>query len=334
VAGRVCAVSPPNIAFGKYWGKRGEAGLNVPAGESLAVCLDRFHARVVLGEARGGADEFYWNGARLPHAAETPFKRVLAALGRCREGEAAINAEVTFPLPARAGFAGSSASLSAFAAAATRWFGGAEDTASLSALARKGSGSACRSVPGGFVAWGRGGQSEDESYGERIAPPGHWPELRLLLVELSSAPKKVSSTEGMNRCASTSPLYSLWVKESTCHTRALVEAVLVRDFAEMSRTATANWQLMHAVCRAAQPAVIYLTDVSMRVVDLVNRLSSALPVFVTFDAGPNPVVVTLSIHEDEVTAALAGEVPDAAIHSCGVGEGTRIVAGGDVEPNS
>lgn len=331
---QVTAVSPPNIALVKYWGKVGAPGLNLPAGESVAVCLDRLHARVSIEPVASRGAEFYWNGVLLPHDATEPFRRVLSALG-WEPGRSGMRVEVVFPLPARAGFAASAASLSAFAAAASRYLGGPEDRVSLSRLARLGSGSACRSVPGGFVYWSRGERpSGEESFGQQFAAPGHWPELRLLLVELSAVPKSVSSTEGMIQTAATSPLYDDWPARCDRHAIQMRDAICGHDFASMADCASMNWQLMHAVCLAARPPILYLNGKSAAVMDLVAELAAEVAVFVTFDAGPNPVVVTLARHEGEVASALSRVVSGAAVHSCGVGVGTTICEGGEDEPDS
>lgn len=57
----------------------------------------------------------------------------------------------------------------------------------LSAIARQGSGSACRSMYGGFVQWLMG-QKEDgkDSIAQQVEPDSHWPELRILVLVVSS----------------------------------------------------------------------------------------------------------------------------------------------------
>lgn len=53
----------------------------------------------------------------------------------------------------------------------------------LPSIARQGSGSACRSIYGGFVHWKAGiDDLGSDSTAVQIAPHTHWPEMRILIL--------------------------------------------------------------------------------------------------------------------------------------------------------
>src|SRR5699024_1977171 len=78
-------------------------------------------------------------------------------------------------VPTAAGFASSASGFAALAAAASKALGLKMNDEELSKITRQGSGSACRSIYGGFVEWEKG-QLEDgtDSYAIPVAPQDHW----------------------------------------------------------------------------------------------------------------------------------------------------------------
>ena len=125
--------------------------------------------------------------------------------------------------PAAAGLASSAAGFAALAVAARAAAGFKRDTKAESILARRGSGSASRSIEGGFVRWNRGKRPDGkDSFGEQLFDEGHWPELRLLVGMVSREEKEVKSRDGMRSTVETSPYYPAWAKDAEREVKAIV----------------------------------------------------------------------------------------------------------------
>ena len=323
---RAVAEAPPNIAFVKYWGKR-DPGLNLPVADSISVCLDRFRTRVEIAGSDGmDGDEVWWNDAPLgaPHLSR--FVRVFRWVRERTGLDFPVTARVATRLPARVGLAGSAAAMAATAGAAAALHGIELSQRELSALARLGSGSACRSVPDGYVRWHCGSLADGgDSFAESFAEPGHWPELAILVVMLDSRAKGVSSTKGMARCAQSSPHFDAWVAQCGRLAPRAASAVISRDFRKLASVSRSSAMSMHALCLTACPPILYVTPETVKALELVSELSARLPLFHTLDAGPNPILFTLDDHVDEVAGAMAAHFPDARILKCKPGPGVRIV---------
>ena len=327
---RVEAQAQPNIAFIKYWGKRDERW-NLPFADSVSVCLDSFETRVALErKPELVRDELYWNGQRVSASYQGRFGGLLE-LARERTGDrVAMQLSVKTNLPSRVGLASSSACMAAFAKALDAAYGLELGERELSGIARLGSGSACRSVPGGFVRWKRG-QREDgsDSTAELIANPGHWPELEVLVVVLTTKAKDVSSSAGMLRTARTSHQFSQWVEQCQSQSEDAVQAIARRDFESLGRLTERNARTFHGLCLTAVPPLLYVRESTISMLELVAELQREVPLFYTLDAGPNPVLFTLSDSKEMVLAAIADRFPYAAVFCCKAGGGARLSAGVD-----
>lgn len=316
------ASAPPNIALVKYWGKRDESG-NLPAADSVSICLDGPRTKVTM--VPSDADEVIWNSERLAEPLLPPYQRVLDAL---RRPPHRVRIGVTTSVPVAAGLAGSAAVMAALAVAAADYFEVALGDPALSALARCGSGSAARSVPAGFAYWHRGALADgSDSFATSIAGPEHWPELRLVALFLDRERKLVSSTVGMRRTAATSPLYRRWVEACNEAAPRMRDYILARDFAALAAATREQAMHMHATCLTTQPPILYL---SRRAVALLETLDTALPTdswSATFDAGTNPIFLTLSQHLPDLVAALEELAPGIERLVARPGKGAALEAG-------
>lgn len=167
----------------------------------------------------------------------------------------------------------------------------------LSSIARQGSGSACRSMFGGFVAWEMG-ENEDgsDSIAVPIAAEDHWEELCAVIVVASSAKKAVGSTEGMQRTVLSSPLMKERIDIVPARMEAMEAAIKTKDFPAFAEITMKDSNQFHAVCVDSYPPIFYLNDTSKKVIELVHSINDiegmAIAAY-TFDAGPNAVVFTL-----------------------------------------
>lgn len=293
----------PNIALVKYWGKRDHA-LNLPAAGSLSMTLGPVRTRTSLrwGQER---DSFVLDGVEQGLRETAKIGRFLDLIraGRDDLGGAEVVSDNDFPTAA--GLASSSSGFAALAVAATRAAGESLPGPALSALARRGSGSAARSVFGGFVRM-RAGELEDgsDACAEPVFGPGHW-DLAMLLAVTVEGPKSVSSRDGMNRTQDTSPFFSAWVDTVEPAIEDAVEAIGARDFERLAGIAEASALQMHASAIASVPGVLYWRGATVDVVHAVRQWrAEGTPVFFTIDAGPHVKVCTPASEAEAVAQRL------------------------------
>jgi diphosphomevalonate decarboxylase len=192
----------------------------------------------------------------------------------------------------------------------------------LSTIARQGSGSACRSLYGGFVRWEAGAPGTPgalDSKAVQVADEAHWPELTLLIAVASEKKKETGSTDGMQRSVATSPLLAHRAAAVVPARLAAIEAAYTaRDFPTFARLTMADSNQFHATCLDTYPPVFYMNETSRRVVGLVHKLNGegvkgvAQPAVIagyTFDAGPNAVIFCLRKDAPTVLAALLAHFP-------------------------
>lgn len=317
---RAVARSHPNIALVKYWGKQNEQ-LILPAAGSLSLTIDAFPTttEVTLDE-RATADTFSLNGA--PGAAgQTARVSALLDIVRAAAGvHTFANVESVSEIPTDAGLASSAAGFSALAAAAAAAYGVDLDSRALSRLARRGSGSASRSVIPGLAVWHAG--NDEESFAE----PVDGPDVRMVIVTLSTGAKPVSSREAMRICMLTSPYYSAWVDSTKWTLDGALEACKDNDFTRLGRITELHANRMHALIQSADPPIRYLTPQSVAVFDSVAQLrQEGRNCYATADAGPNVVVLTTPDDAEHVARHLA-EFGQTRVVSAG--PGTAVIERG------
>lgn len=291
----VRATACSNIALVKYWGKRTgvPAELNLPAVGSLSMTLDALRTETELAPA--AADAFELDGRPVAgDEARKVFRqldRVWAAAGRSAPRPAArVRSWNRFPTAA--GLASSASGFAALTVGAAAAFEADLPAAVLSSLARQGSGSAARSIFGGFVRLERGSAPDGSDCRARpIAGAEHWP-LTLLVVQTTAGRKPIGSTDGMERCRQTSPYYAPWVETSEADLDAAEAALLRRDLPALGRVVEHSCFKMHACMMATDPPLLYWNPTTVAVVHEVWRAREAgLAGYVTIDAGPHVKVL-------------------------------------------
>ncbi|MGV8027079.1 MAG: diphosphomevalonate decarboxylase [Anaerolineaceae bacterium] len=280
------AFAHPNIAFIKYWGNRDET-LRIPMNSSLSMNLDALSTTTSV-EFRSDLqhDDLVIDGMNAaPQAVQrvSTFLDIIRARMPEKNLKAIVISDNNFPMGA--GIASSASAFAALAAAAARAAGLELDEVSLSRLARRGSGSACRSVPGGFVEW-QAGTSDADSYAFSIAPAEHWQLVDLIAV-VSHAPKEVGSSAG-HALASTSPLQNTRVADCPRRMQICRQAILEKDFLAFAEIVELDSNLMHAVMMTSSPPILYWEPATVAMMKkVVEWRSQGLQVCCTIDAGPN-----------------------------------------------
>ncbi len=300
------ALAHPNIALIKYWGDR-DATLRLPSTGSISMNLAGLYTRTSVSfDDTLVADELMINGTPAHGQA---LDRASALLERVRQmagmkSFARVTSENNFPMGA--GIASSASAFAALALAASSAAGLALNQRQLSRLARLGSGSACRSVPGGFVEW-LAGDTDEDSYAVSIAPAEHWA-LADCIALVSQAHKPVVSRQG-HVLAVTSPLQAARVADTPRRLDLCRHAILERDFAALAEIAELDSNLMHAVMLTSTPRLLYWQPATLAVMQaVVAWRQQGIPVFYTIDAGPNVHVFCLGEHAERVVSLLR-EIP-------------------------
>ncbi|MGO9065981.1 MAG: diphosphomevalonate decarboxylase [Myxococcaceae bacterium] len=319
--GKATARAHPNIALVKYWGKR-DAALVLPHQSSFSVTLAPLEVTTTV-ELGTPHRQVELNGKE---AQGRERDRVLALVDRVAQeagralGGVRVASRGNFPMAA--GLASSAAGFAALARATRAAAGLADDVASTSRLARTGSGSASRSVQGGFCTWHRGRRPDGlDSFATQDFAETHWPELRLLACVVSAREKDVSSRDGMQATVETSPYYPAWVQDAEAEVPRARDAVGRRDLLSLGALAERNAWRMHAAALAGEPPLLYLRAETLAVVlALPAARAKGCPVFFTLDAGPNPVLLTTAEHVPRV---------EALARSAGASDVVRCAPGGD-----
>jgi diphosphomevalonate decarboxylase len=317
--GTATAVAHPNIALVKYWGKA-DAAMNLPETGSLSLTLDVFPTTTTVTLDDSLDDDGLDLDGRPANG--TPLDRVRRFLDlvRAQAGRTEHARVVSHnTVPTGAGLASSASGFAALAAAASAAYGLPVDAVSLSRLARRGSGSASRSVLPGLAAWHEG--DDASSY----AVPVSGPAVAMVVATVDAGPKAVSSREAMRRSAATSPYYPAWVTSTRETLVAALAACAASDFTALGRLAETNAMRMHAAIQACDPPVRYLAPTSVRLFDRIATLrADGIDVWGTADAGPNVVAVCRPDDAQQVADALADLAPVTVAHA---GPGVRLVPG-------
>lgn len=293
-----------NIAFIKYWGNRDQA-LRLPQNPSLSMNLAGLKTvTTVAFDAALPHDLISINGSVATGAAAARVVRhldLVRSMARLTV-RARVDSRNTFP--SGAGIASSASGFAALTVAATSAAGLELSPEALSALARRGSGSASRSVPGGFTEWQMGGSpTGDDSFAVSIAPPEYWDLVDVIAV-LSAAHKATGSTEG-HGLADTSPFQAARVAGAPARLTACRAALLSRDFSAFATVVEDDAVAMHAVMMTSRPPLLYWQPLTVAIIHAVPAWrAEGLPVCFTIDAGPNVHCLTLSTHVAEVERRL------------------------------
>jgi diphosphomevalonate decarboxylase len=322
--GEAAATAQPNIALVKYWGKR-NATLNLPAAGSLSITLDALHTRTrVRFDDALDADDITLDGER--DAAQSRKIGAFLDLFRTRAGIVTrARVESANDFPTGAGLASSASGFAALAVATDRALGLHLDPRELSVLARRGSGSAARSIFGGFVEMAAGTRDDGEdAFAAPLLDASAWP-LKVVVAITNRKRKAVDSRAGMETSQRTSPYYRDWVATVPRDLAAARDAVQARDFGKLAEVSEASCLAMHAVMLATRPALIYWNGATLDCIQCVRALHlRGIGVFYTVDAGPQVKAVCLPDEAAGVAEALR-DVPGVEdVMVSGLGEGARI----------
>ncbi len=318
--------APSNIAFIKYWGAK-DLGRAIPANPSISMTLEHCRSRTTVEWlAAAGDGQVRWRGGAgaLEEAPPDFASRILGQLGNLRrwaevEGHFRVATENSFP--AAAGLASSASGFAALTLATVAALGRSVSEFEASRLARmSGSGSASRSVSGGYVEWPFG--PAEDGWAEQIHSADHW-QLADVIALVATEPKRTSSLEGHRRARS-SPYWRARQGALPDRLEIVRRALEERDLTALGETIEAEAVDLHCVAMTSLPAIFYWQPATLEVLSAVRQLRrDGVEAYSTLDAGPNVHVICRPESATRVARRLAETAGVSQVIEDQVGHGPR-----------
>lgn len=314
-----------NIALIKYWGKKNES-LILPMNNSLSLTLDAFYTETEVSFSEAYMEDQFYLDNQLQD--EKATKKISTFLDIVREKAGTTKKAKVISqnfVPTAAGLASSASGLAALAGACNEALKLGLDDQALSRLARRGSGSACRSIFGGFVEWEKG-HDDQSSYAHPISSDGFEDHLAMVFLLLNEQKKDVSSRDGMRRTVETSSFYQGWLDSVEADLYQLKQAIKTKNFQLLGETMEQNGLKMHGTTLAARPPFTYWSPDSLKAMQAVRDLrNQGIPCYFTMDAGPNVKVLVQKDHLDKVKTTFSDLFSSQQVISAFAGPGMTII---------
>lgn len=317
------AIAHPNIALIKYWGNR-DHELRIPENGSISFNLGGLFTKTTVEfDIQLEKDSLEINGVNIENSGLKRVTNFLSFVRKMAEKPhfARVISQNNFPIGA--GVASSAAGFAALSLASTKALGLDLSEFDLSRLARRGSGSACRSIPPGFVEW-IPGRTDNNSYSYSIASADHWDLVDIVTIVMGRH-KAVGSTAG-HALARTSPIQKARVADAARRLEIGKEAILSRDFSALAEIVELDSNLMHAVMMTSSPTLVYWEPATISIMKVVPEWrSEGIPVCYTLDAGPNIHVICQKNYVEIIKERLNKISGIEQILVAPVGGGTELV---------
>lgn len=279
-----------NIALVKYWGKKDQE-LIIPQTDSLSLTLNEFYTTTTVNfDNHLTSDLVAIDQQTLSKQAAKKVIHVLDIVRQLSGIKAFARVESINHVPTAAGLASSASAFAALAGAASAAAGLNLSGRDLSRLARRGSGSATRSIYGGLVEWQKG-TDDTSSFAQPILENVDFP-IEMLAVLVDTKKKKVSSRSGMQSSVETSPYYDAWRQVVANDMVAIKQAIKAKDIDQIGHIAEENALRMHALTFSADPGFTYFNGETLTIIKAVEDLrNQGVNCYYTMDAGPNVKVI-------------------------------------------
>lgn len=319
---KATAIAPSNIAFTKYWGRKDEA-LRLPENGSISMCLSNLLTTTTVEfSANDSQDEIIINGGGVE---EGEAARIIKHLDRIRKmANIDLKAKVVSGnnFPSGTGLSSSASGFAALTLAASKSAGLNLPEKELSILARQGSGSACRSIPSGFVEWLNGDTSET-SYAKQIFPPNFW-ELADVVAVVSTGKKEVSTSVGQ-QSAQSSPFIKTRLAHMKQKNRLIKKLIKEKNYQKFGEEVEAEALELHTIMLTQRPALIYWTAGTLKIMKLISHWrTEGIPVYFTINTGQDIHLICEQKNVNKVKAKLKKieEVKNIIVNT--PGEGTKL----------
>lgn len=288
-----------NIALIKYWGKRDET-LFLPTKSSLSITLPNLTTTTNISKSTSLTDQITIDNKIISGKEKQKIVNFLDIFRELYGEQDYFSIDSKNSFPTAAGLASSASGFAALTKGLNQLYELGLSPEKLSRLARRGSGSACRSIYDGFVLW------KDEC-ATQLFTPAHWPELRVIACVVNKKKKKISSRIAMQQTVKTSPEYFSWVERSEKRIPLIIDAIKKKDFHAMGKLAELDCLEMHECIQTTQPPINYWQPETKAIMERVHVLrAQEIPCYFTIDAGPNVKILTLDQHVNHITQVALG----------------------------
>jgi len=312
-----------NIALIKYWGKKNKQ-LKLPYTNSLSLTLDRFYTDTTATIINNDTDIVYLNEQLLDEQQNKRIRKYLDTVREYYSFSDHFQINSINHVPTSAGFASSASGFAALAAAINETKQLELNKRELSILARNGSGSASRSIYGGFVEW-LAGTDNDSSY---AVPIDETPDIdiSLLSVVIDQHSKKISSTVGMESSVKSSPFYENWVTLVASEIKEIKQAIATKDLQKIGEISEHNAMSMHALTLSADPSFTYFAPETIQIIQLIQKLrQQGIFAYATIDAGPNVKIICTKESLPKVQTYIEQQLSDVTTVVANIGPGIQYI---------
>lgn len=302
---KIRVITHPNIALIKYWGKR-DTSLMLPTKNSLGITLAALKTTTYIEPSPSNSDLIELNGKVLINK-NNPITSFLDTVRNSLGINKRFSISSKNNFPTASGLASSASGFAALAFGINSVCNLKLSLQEISILARLGSGSAARSVHGGFVLWEQGKHPTGiDCYASQIFNGDWWPDLRVMIAITTNDAKKTPSRAGMQQSIKTSPYYSQWLVESESRLHTMITAIQQRNISLLGKLAEQDWCGMRQVMLSSKPVLDYWSDTSNRLIKKIIsiREKNAIEAYITTDAGPHVKI----IHHAQDTSFLMKEL--------------------------
>ncbi len=295
---KASAIANANMALVKYWGKR-DSELILPQAGSVSMTMSGMTAHTTVEFNDSYKEDIFILDEKEYKAGSEAYddyiEKFLGIVRKISGTDTKVKIQSQNNFPTGAGLASSAAGFAALAKAVDSALNLSLSDKELSILARQGSGSATRSIFGGFAEWKRGKLADgSDSFAEQIVKEAYWPEFRLVACVTSKKEKKVKSRAGMDQTVNTSPLYPNWIESTKEDVEQMKNLILKKDFTKVGELAEHNALKMHAVMMTTKPSLIYFNPLSLELMHYVqDSRDNGLELYFTIDAGPQIKILCL-----------------------------------------
>lgn len=312
-----------NIALIKYWGKKNKQ-LKLPFTNSLSLTLNLFYTDTRATVIGNNSDVIYLNEKLLDDKKSQRIRNYLDTVRDFYGFSDHFQIDTVNHVPTSAGFASSASGFAALAGAINETKQLNLDRKQLSILARNGSGSASRSVYGGFVEW-IAGEDNESSF---AVPIDETPtiDLTLLSVVINKQSKKISSTVGMENSVKSSPFYPNWVTLVASEIKEIKQAIAKKDVQKIGEISEHNAMSMHALTLSANPSFTYFEPETIQIIHLVQELrQKGIFAYATIDAGPNVKILCTKDSLPKVQTYIEQQLSNVTTVIAGIGSGIQYI---------
>ena len=288
-----------NIALLKYWGKKDEL-LKIPYQSSLSLSLDDLGTTTTITlDDTLTSDQLFLAGQRANPDEEIKMIKYLNLVRQLYGCRGYVKIDSTNSVPTAAGLASSASAYASIALGLNRVYNLNLNQEGLSKLARLGSGSAARSIYGGFAFWHHG-ESHETSYASPL--PSTWDDLMFIIVLISGDKKKISSREAMAQSVLL-PSYQDFVTSSEALVAPMLQAIAAKDLNRLGPLIEQSSDLLHHTIR--QTGIDYYLPQTYELLKKLIPIKAKYPLFYTIDAGPNVKLLTRKQYVSDITKALS-----------------------------